>query len=253
MATPQPNVVKTLPTGFQAQIRGASLWDLVQIECLARKHRVVRVTTVGNVGYLYFDAGNIVHAATLEQEGELAAFEILQWNQGSFESCDREWPADPTIPVSWQTLLLRAAQFKDEQGRGKIVPLPSKERVAEPEGTAITVESPMTTKTPQGNPSNGNSGSWHADEFELAVRLNANGDLLASRGDAAEEFANIVAYASRLAAILGDFMGLEGFKGLECTFKKGRCLLLKETDGNILAVKPSPQADVSLIKDRIGL
>jgi hypothetical protein len=226
VATPQPSVVKTLPTGFQAQIRGASLWDLVQIECLARKHRVVRVTTVGNVGYLYFDGGNIVHAATLDEQGELAAFEILQWNQGSFESCDREWPPSPTITISWQTLLLRAAQFKDE--------------------------APMTTKTPQGNPTNGNSGSWHAEDFELAVRLGANGEVLASRGEA-DEFANIIAYTARLAEILGDFMGLEGFRGLECTFKKGRCLLLKETDGNILAVKPSATADVSLIKDRIGL
>jgi hypothetical protein len=252
MATPQPNVVKTLPTGFQAQIRGASLWDLVQIECLARKHRVVRVTTVGNVGYLYFDGGNIVHAATLDQEGELAAFEMLQWNQGSFETCDRDWPASSTITVSWQTLLLRAAQFKDEQGRGKIVPLPSKERVADAEAPATTVESPMTTKTPQGNPSNGNSGSWHAEDFELAVRLGPGGEVLASRGEA-EEFANIIAYTARLAEILGDFMGLEGFRGLECTFKKGRCLLLKETEGNILAVKPSATADVSLIKDRIGL
>jgi hypothetical protein len=252
MANPQPNVVKTLPTGFQAQIRGASLWDLVQIECLARKHRVVRVTTVGNVGYLYFDGGNIIHAATLEQEGEAAVFEMLQWNQGSFEACDRGWPASPTIGVSWQALLLRAAQMKDEQGRGKIVPLPSKERLADPEGAAITVESPMSTKAPQGNGSNENSGSWHAEDFEVAVRLGANGEVFASRGDA-DEFANIVAYTSRLAEILGDFMGLEGFRGLECTFKKGRCLLLKESDGNLLAVKPSPQADVSLIKDRIGL
>jgi Domain of unknown function (DUF4388) len=252
MATPQPNIVKTLPTGFQAQIRGASLWDLVQIECLARKHRVVRVTTVGNVGYLYFDAGNIVHAATLEQEGEFAAFEMLQWNQGTFEGCDRAWPASPSITVSWQALLLRAAQIKDEQGRGKVVPLPSKERTADLEGGAVTVESPMSTKPPQGNESNGNSGSWHAEDFELAVRLGANGEVFASRGDA-EEFANIAAYTSRLAEILGDFMGLEGFRGLECTFKKGRCLLLKESDGNILAVKPSAQADVSLIKDRIGL
>src|SRR5258708_31956149 len=125
MATPGPNAVKTLPTGFQAQIRGASLWDLVQIECLARKHRVVRVTTVGNVGYLYFDGGNIVHAATLEQEGERAAFEMLEWNQGTFESCDRAWPASPTITVSWQTLLLRAAQTTDAQGRATAVALPS--------------------------------------------------------------------------------------------------------------------------------
>jgi hypothetical protein len=252
MATPLPNVVKTLPTGFQAQIRGASLWDLVQIECLARKHRVVRVTTVGNVGYLYFDGGNIVHASTLEQEGEAAAFEMLQWTHGSFEACDRAWPASSTIHISWQVLLLRAAQTNDEEGRNKIVALPSKERGPDHDEPAVTTESQMSTKAPQGSGNNASSGSWHAEDFEVAVRLGANGEVLASRGDA-EEFANIIAYTSRLADILGDLLGLEGFRGLECNFKKGRCLLLKESDGNILAVKPLPQADVSLIKDRIGL
>jgi hypothetical protein len=102
MAAVLPNGKKTLPTGFQAQIRGASLWDLVQIECLARKHRVVRVTTIGNVGYLYFDGGDIIHAATLELEGEEAAFEMLHWSQGTFEPCERSWPEHPTITISWR-------------------------------------------------------------------------------------------------------------------------------------------------------
>jgi hypothetical protein len=213
---------------------------------------VVRVTTVGNVGYLYFDGGNIVHASNLQLEGEEAAFEILQWTQGSFEPCDRPWPTVLTIHISWQALLLRAAQSKDEEGRSNIVALPSKERAPDPgEGTAAA-ESQMSTKVPHGSERNAGSGSWHAEDFEVAVRLGANGEILAIRGDA-EEFADIVAYTSRLADILGDLMGLEGFRGLECSFKKGRCLLLKESDGNILAVKPSPQADVSLIKDRIGL
>src|SRR4051812_37171288 len=159
MATPQPNVVKTLPLGFQAQIRGASLWDLVQIECLARKHRVVRVTTVGNVGYLYFDGGNIVHASTLQLEGEAAACEVLQWTQGSFEPCDRPWPAVQTTHISSQAFLLRAAQSKDEEERSNIVALPSKERGPDHDGPA-TMESQMSTKAPQGSASNGGSGSW---------------------------------------------------------------------------------------------
>jgi len=243
-----PNVRKTLPSGFQAQIRGASLWDLVQIECLARKRRVVRVTTVGDVGYLYFDAGNIVQAATLELDGEAAAFEMLQWTQGTFEPCDRPWPERPTITSSWQTLLLRAAQMNDEQGRGKVVALPSKDRV-DPEGTTITVESQMSMKSPH---TNGSNGSWRPEDFEVAVRLGPNGDVLASRGDI-EDFANIVAYTSRLVEILGDLMGLEGLRGLECTFKQGRCLLLREADGNLLAVKPLPSSDLSLLRERIGL
>ena len=149
MATPQPNVVKTLPLGFQAQIRGASLWDLVQIECLARKHRVVRVTTVGNVGYLYFDGGNIVHASTFQLEGEAAACEMLQRTQGSFEPCDRAWPAVPTIDISSQALLLRAAQSKDEEGSNNSWRFLPRSVVQITMGPP-TMESPMSTKAPQG-------------------------------------------------------------------------------------------------------
>jgi hypothetical protein len=246
-----PNGKKTLPIGFQAQIRGASLWDLVQIECLARKHRVVRVTTVGNVGYFYFDGGDIIHAATLELEGEEAAFEMLHWSQGTFEPCERNWPERPTITISWQALLLRAAQIKDELGRSNIVALPSKDRV-DHAGTTITVESQMTMKAPPGTPSNGSTSQWNTEDFEVAVRLGPNGDVLASRGSA-DEFGDIVAYTSRLVDILGDLLGLEGFKGLECTFKHGRCLMIKEADGGVLGLKPTPQADLSLIRERIGV
>jgi hypothetical protein len=231
----QPNSKKPLPSGFQAQIRGANLWDLVQIECLSRNNRVVRVTTAGNVGYLYFEAGNIVHAATLDLSGEAAAFEMLQWNQGTFEVCEREWPAHPTITISWQNLLLKVAQMKDEQGRGKVVALP--------------VEPHMSMKTPS---TNGTATDWHADDFEIAVRLAPNGDVLASRGSA-EDFANMVAYASRVAEILGNLLGLEGFRGLDCSTRRGRCLVLMEAEGTVLAVKPSAKTDVSLIKDRIGI
>jgi Domain of unknown function (DUF4388) len=238
---------KTLPTGFRAQLGGASIWDLVQIECLARHHRVARVTTPGNIGYLYFDQGNIVHASTFELEGEAAAFEMLQWTQGTFEPCDRPWPPVCSISAPWQSLLLRAAQLKDEHDR-KVVALPSKERSIEDEPAPVTAESPMSNKV-----RNGTSGmNLEADDYEVAVRLGENGEVLASRGPA-EEFANTVAYVSRLVEIVGTVMGLEGFKGLECNFKSGRCFILKEPDGSLLALKPIANADVSLVKDRIGL
>jgi hypothetical protein len=245
----QPNSKKTLPAGFQAQIRGANLWDLVQIECLARNSRVVRVTTVGNVGYLFFEGGNIVHASTREFEGEAAAFEVLQWNQGTFEVCERAWPDQPSITISWQNLLLRVAQAKDERARGKVVVLPSKERAAEPDDEpTLIAEVPMSMKTP----TNGTAADWHVDDFEVAVRLAPNGDVLDSRGTV-ENFADMAAYAARIAEILGDLLGLEGFRGLEAASRKGRCLILMEQEGTVLAVKPSPRADVSLIKERIGL
>jgi hypothetical protein len=252
LSNPARTPAKTLPTGFRAQLGGASLWDLVQIECLARKRRVARVTTPGNIGYIYFDEGNIVHASTFELEGEAAACQMLQWDQGTFEPCDRPWPPVCNISVPWQSLLLRAAQLKDEQDRNdrsKVIALPSKERAPEDDGSTAQAESPMSSVK-----SNGTSGMMNlqADDYLVAVRLGEGGEVLASRGPV-DEFANTVAYAARLIDIIGDLMGLEGFRGLECTFREGRCFILREENGNVLALKPTADADVSVVRERIGL
>src|SRR5687768_4124473 len=48
--------------GFAAQFDHTSLWDLVQFECLRRSQRILRITSRGQVGFLYFRGGQIVHA-----------------------------------------------------------------------------------------------------------------------------------------------------------------------------------------------
>ncbi len=103
--------------GFSAQLRGASLWDLVQIECLSRSRRSMQVVGEGGVGYLYFDRGRVVHATTAQAVGEAAALEILAWTNGSFQASDRPWPEQPSIQTALEGLLLRAAQLRDEAAR----------------------------------------------------------------------------------------------------------------------------------------
>ena len=67
--------------GFRAELSGVSLWDLVQMECLAGSRMVVLVTGEAGIGYLYFDRGHIVHAVTTELAGQQAALEILGLDQ----------------------------------------------------------------------------------------------------------------------------------------------------------------------------
>ncbi|HVJ21693.1 MAG TPA: DUF4388 domain-containing protein, partial [Polyangiaceae bacterium] len=101
-------------SGFRAQLSGAALADLVQLECCARTTRVVRVTSSRGIGYLYFHGGEVVHAVTDEATGEAAALEILGWNEGTFEPCQLRVPEEHTIFTNYQGLLLRAAQLHDE-------------------------------------------------------------------------------------------------------------------------------------------
>ena len=59
-----PGVQPGRAVGFARKLAGVGLWDLVQMECLARSRLVVLVTGEGGVGYLYFDDGRVVHAVT---------------------------------------------------------------------------------------------------------------------------------------------------------------------------------------------
>jgi hypothetical protein len=100
--------------GFSASFRGASLPDLVQMECLGNSTAVVRVVSGEDEGYLYFHGGQIVHAMTSSALGEPAALEILGWNRGSFEPCNAGWPSEFTITRPWQGLVMAVAAARDE-------------------------------------------------------------------------------------------------------------------------------------------
>src|ERR1700742_2034159 len=84
-------------SGFRARLEGLSLFDLVQLECLSRSRRIVRVASAGRVGYLYFSEGEIVHAGTRNLVGERAALEIMGWNDGALVGGNGAWPERTTI------------------------------------------------------------------------------------------------------------------------------------------------------------
>ena len=90
-----PNTMRE--SGFRANIHGASLADLVQMECLSGHERVIRVSSGNDVGYLFFRGGQIVHAVSRRGIGETAALEILRWNDGTFEPCSAGWPDRDSI------------------------------------------------------------------------------------------------------------------------------------------------------------
>ncbi len=110
-----PPASRSRNSGFQARIKGASLADLVQMECLSNLQSVVQVAAGGDTGHLYFRAGGLVHATTGSLAGEAAAMEMLTWRKGTFDRVEREWPIRENMACSWQGLLLRAAQLSDEE------------------------------------------------------------------------------------------------------------------------------------------
>ncbi len=236
--------------GFQAQIKGASLGDLVQMECLAGAHRAVRVTSGTHVGYLYFRGGAVVHAVARSQVGELAALDILSWSEGSFEPADREWPAKETVTCGWQSLLLRAAQARDERAAQSVVALRADARGVRAKPASI----PPATEAAefQATPLEVRGQVLRGEDFEVVLRLYPDGAISVHRGGS-QDFADIVAYACRLTELIGTQLGVEGFMAMECSFKSGRCFVVLETNGDVVALRPRASSDLTGLRNLLGL
>jgi hypothetical protein len=231
-------------SGFQAKIRGANLADLVQMECLSGSRRVVRVTSGDLVGYLFFRSGHLVHALARSLIGEAAAMEMLAWDEGTFDPAERDWPAKDTISCSWQGLLLRAAQARDEKEAGSVVALHADGRAkGKPPPLPIgeSIEFDVTPIHVAGH-------SLRSEDFQLFLRMNRDGGVIASQGST-QEFADITSYALRLAQLIVDGLGVERFLAMECTFKEGRCFIVLEDNGEVVALKPLPQADAASLRE----
>lgn len=258
--------------GFDVHLSGASLWDLVQMECQARVRRVFQVRGEGGVGFLYLAAGRVVHAAVGRITGQAAALEILSWSNGSFEPCERTWPPAPTIEVTHEALILEAARRRDEAineafdaatTAPKLLPFPGRGAVDaaldEIEELEIWEEGTGDMRTTYIDPPPGNAGSGSAElakDFPIMLRLSASGAIVRNHGGS-EEQGEAVAYAQRLVTLAGELLGLDAFTAMEAVFSGpnggGRWFLFAEPTGDTVALRPRPEANLSPLRERLGL
>jgi len=224
-------------SGFRAQLRQAYLPDLVQLECLSRSRRVIRVTTVDAVGYLFFADGQVTHASIGDLEGEEAAREILSWSRGTFEPCERAWPPRATITKSWQFLLLHAAQAEDERRPGVHSGRP------QPGGREASVEQGESIPAPK--------GAAHGKAPSTVLRLDVRGAIVRNHG-ATEEYAALVSSAFRQVEMIGDLLGAESFKALECAAGEQRTFISRE-GGHLVAVQSADPHTIAQVRERLGL
>ncbi len=228
------------PSGFRANLNGAALADLVQLECLNRMSGAFRITSGNAVGYLFFRQGEVIHAVTDQESGESAALTIMGWRDGTFEACKLELPEKPTVTTHWQHLLLRAAQIRDEADRSKLVSFPQKRNTPRP--PAVTrPSSPPPPPSAQAVP----------DPRDM-VRLDRAGNVLSSQGNV-ETLAPSIAYIARMAGLIGEHLGLGPLMAAECQATSSRFLLHVERSGNVVGLRTPSEIDVQPIRERFGL
>lgn len=256
-------------SGFRARLDGLSLFDLVQMECIARARRVVRVASAGRVGYLFFMDGEIFHATTKNLTGERAALEMLEWTDGTFEPCNIVWPEKGSIKMGWQNLLLGAATSKDERTAGKLVHLPSRRAPSTPpaSGTEGQDEADLTSdveeladatgvpdeervKAMSERPSQNPPNSQNA--VQRAVRIDSTGRVLSSSGETGD-LADFAAYAARVGELIGQSLGLGRFMALDIACENRRSILRVEDAGRVVVVEAKNPDALAAIARRAGL
>ena len=236
--------------GFRANLTGASLADLVQMECLANSTLAVRVVSGNDTGYLYFQRGQIVHAMSSGAVGEAAALEILGWDRGSFEPCNAGWPTTATIAKPFQALLMRAAATRDESSRRTVVDFPRERSQGTPmQKPPISISQPPPLPPASAGPQSGTALGGQG--IDRAVRLEADGKVLSSRGEA-EELAAITAYTMRLAKLVGERLGMEELRAVECITSGHRRLFYMEKNGNLIGLEAQIDADLGSLRERLG-
>ncbi len=102
-------------SGFQGEIAGLSLADVIQIKGHNRYSGCINVEYSNNRGSIFFVDGEIIHAEQGEHAGEDAIYAILKWPGGSFNLAPDETTSICTIHCSLNFLLLEAHRRLDEE------------------------------------------------------------------------------------------------------------------------------------------
>jgi CheY-like chemotaxis protein/predicted regulator of Ras-like GTPase activity (Roadblock/LC7/MglB family) len=102
-------------TTVRGNLRTWSLPNIVQINCEERHQARLWLKRQGQEGSIYFAEGDVVHAELGSRVGEEAVYELLNWEEGSFELEKGVPTPERTIDVGWSGLLLEGVRRIDER------------------------------------------------------------------------------------------------------------------------------------------
>jgi Domain of unknown function (DUF4388) len=289
-----PRAANALPPasvpGFTIRLPCAQLGDLIQINCINRVHGAFYVSSGAGEGHLFFHGGQLVHAACGDQLGLDAVVVMLGWRGGSIEPCALPWPAQISIGMGADVLLLRAAQRLDERSRRdaargdlttKVVrrvswpdepsarePAPDMlgDGAAEFDADAATREAgnraagaferSAEARTPD-NRSSEHSGLVLKSVLSVetlsrleVTRVTPDGDIQTSRAGASTDLADTAFFCQRLASLIGESLGLGACRALACENAKEGIVVFK---GRSIVGARGERKDLELIIAKVGL
>ncbi len=100
--------------GMQGNLLDMAIADLIQHNCQDHKTAQLKIDHSGRQAILFFEDGNISHAILGNQTGEDVIYEILKWEEGTFDLETGIKPPRTSITRSWPGLLMEGARRLDE-------------------------------------------------------------------------------------------------------------------------------------------
>ena len=183
--------LRALPAEISAAIRQA---------VVASVSSVMRIEVTGDVGYLFFLEGELVHASTLEHEGERAVAAILAWGEGEPAWCERRWPKERTVHRSWNELAAMVPAVA--------APRPDQDDLPTLPFTPAEREQPAEPQPEVHFPSSfGLRQTLSRAEFKNALRISSGGNVGDGRGGTAH-LKPILLSSFPLGDSLGAVLGL---------------------------------------------
>jgi hypothetical protein len=120
----QQAVDEMVSTTVSGNLRDMSLTSIVQIICTDMKSAKLVLRQPNSMpggeereGVIFFENGQIVHAAVGSLRGTEAVYELLDWDEGFFQVESNVVAPHQTITVPWTHLLLEGTSRLDEQGQ----------------------------------------------------------------------------------------------------------------------------------------
>jgi predicted regulator of Ras-like GTPase activity (Roadblock/LC7/MglB family) len=196
-------------SGFQGEIAGLSLADVIQLKGHNRYSGCITVEYQHHRGAIYFVDGEIIHAEQASYSGEDAIYQIIKWPGGNFSLAPEMTTNVCTIHCSLNFLLLEAHRRMDEENNAHQEEsfadvIESSERRKEPR--------PPDPETPQRTMSAAAARVMQIEAVTYAVLLDKQGHPVQDESMEAESLAAKALFLAQSGNTLGDFLGLGDLK-----------------------------------------
>jgi hypothetical protein len=102
---------------LKGNLTDISIADLIQLNCQSGARARLTAKHGNQTLVLYFDSGEIAHAQVGDVQGEEAVYELLLWQDGTFEVEQGMETPTRTINIPWSALIMEGMRRLDERGQ----------------------------------------------------------------------------------------------------------------------------------------